>query len=220
MSGGLLSIKRSELATKTLVYSSIVFFATSFKAELITPLKHMFLFDPLTDTNVVFLPLGIIVIISFFEGKQAPLFILPGALISQLTYFDVSVSGIEFFAILAVNVCAASLVFCVLDWTTLCNRREDMMHSRAWRLLLFGGFVSSVLISLMVHSIEQQHSMICAHTAQVVLLNAVGYLIGLFVVLGLLAIFFRCAPRFRRNVTIVRCKQNKQEADSWNNNTR
>ncbi|SLN24926.1 hypothetical protein TRL7639_00833 [Falsiruegeria litorea R37] len=218
MTSGLLKIGRSDFALRTLTYSSVLFLVTAVKAELITPLKHKYLFGPLSDSTVVLLPLGIIVIVSFFEGKQAPLFLVPGALLSQLTYFDPAMPNIDFFAILVVNICTASIVFCVLDWTTLCNRREDMMHSRAWRLLLFGGFVASLLISLLVHSIEENHSVSCAHTAQIVLLNAIGYLIGLFVVLGVLAMLFRYTPGLKKNVTIARCDHSKT-TNGWNNDT-
>ncbi len=205
MTSGRLSEKFSEPLSKMFCHSVFLIGSIVLTGELLLPLQINFVTNLSPTSSIVFLPFGIIVIVSFFEGKRAPLYLLPGTIAGCFLYCDTTLTAVKLIGIMAVNICTAPAIFCLLDWSTLCNRREDMLHPRAWRILILGGFVSSLVTSLLIHRIQHDQEFLCEHSIDIVMQHIIGYMIGMVAVLGALILLFRFSPRLCRTTRVATC---------------
>ncbi|WP_415402120.1 hypothetical protein [Tateyamaria sp. SN3-11] len=172
-----------------MLHSGTLLLAYAFTWQVIMPVQANFLTQLPSLAMVMYLPFGIKVISAFFEGWRSMVYLAPGAAIGLGLFtnlrFDAPLTYLTFLA----SYGAAPAVFCLLDWAL---GRDRQFHSPkvGWRILLFGGLVTSVVSPVMIHLVRYQ-TMPSSDFALSLTKYMVGDIVGLVAVLFLLLAVFR-----------------------------
>jgi len=182
-----------DALAKTALHSGALLAALVITWQVIRPLQAQVapVISPLIPL-VVYLPFGIKVLCAYFDGFRSVLYLMPGALLANQFFFHNpwDMPG-TWLAILA-SYGSAPAVFLLMDWAALSARPRAGLHPRAWRVVLVGGVVASLLGASLVHVIKQGR--IPDGQAMTSLMTyALGDMLGLVVMMLLLVWLFRLA---------------------------
>lgn len=174
---------------KTALHSGALVIAYVVTWELIMPGQRLFMTMLPTLATLFYLPFGIKVISAFFEGWRSIVYMMPGIAIGNMYWVNMPFDTLTTYATWAASYGTAPAIFAMLDWTIRDDRR-NVTAGQAWRTMIVGGAVSSVLISVLVHVIR--HRNIPQDDFIVSMLKyMVGDMLGLLAILALLMCVFR-----------------------------
>lgn len=172
-----------------MLHSGTLLLAYAFTWQVIMPVQAQFLAKLPSFAIIMYLPFGIKVISAYFEGWRSMVYLAPGAAIGLGLFtnlpFDNPLTYLTFLA----SYSTAPAVFCLLDWA-LGRDRQFHPPKVAWRILLFGGLVSSVVSPVLIHLVRYQ-TLPSTDFALSLTKYMVGDIFGLVAVLFLLLAVFR-----------------------------
>ncbi|WP_040402261.1 hypothetical protein [Celeribacter baekdonensis] len=136
------------------VHSGALFLAMAITWLVISPLQKLIL--PQTkvqniSATLIYLPFGIKIISAFFEGWRSVLYLLPGAVLSSVLFMDLSWATSYAYISLCISYGTAPLIFSAVNWASHCVHHPAPRPELSWRKLIAVGFLSSVMISLLIH---------------------------------------------------------------------
>ncbi|MFP4326894.1 MAG: hypothetical protein ACLFQL_02705 [Paracoccaceae bacterium] len=140
---------------KSVFLSCALFLGVVVTYAVVLPVQAWFLPTLSTDAALIYLPFGIKILAAYFNGWRSVPYLLPGALLANLVYFDNPMSEWITYATLAISYGTPPAVFALLDWSTLSDRRRDLPPRAGWRVLVVGGLISSLLSGLLLHLLWQ-----------------------------------------------------------------
>ncbi|MCF2870815.1 hypothetical protein L0664_07030 [Octadecabacter sp. G9-8] len=185
---------------KMALHSSAVFIAYCLSWLVISPVQNHLLPNLFTLISLFYLPFGIKIISAFFEGYKSMIYLAPGVLISFALFVEMPLGAMKTNMTLLISYGAAPTVFILLDWLKA-DGAHGLSASQAWRTLVLGGAISSVLISFLIHGVW--HDTIDPNVMFSSMLRfIIGDMLGLAVVLSVLMGVFRLRSkrsRYRAN---------------------
>lgn len=177
----------AEILPKILVYNGLLLLTVLTNIYIIDP-SVRYLFPAVSAAiSLLYLPFAVKLMVSFFEGFRAPLYLLPGAIFIDAYFFTGGQITPE--RLFALMFCYAlpPFAFAVTDWLIMSDRRVALTHPRTWRNLYVAGFIASCLCALMMYGtgLKETADMSLRDGVQVLISFIVGDLSGLTVMLML-----------------------------------
>ena len=185
----------TDYVTKIAVHSSAVVLAYAITWTAIMPAQTLMMPMLPTLATLFFLPFGIKVISAFFEGWRSILYLFPGVIIGNWFWVNMPFDAPTTYLAWMASYGTAPFIFAMIDWTTR-NDRRQVNAGQAWRTMIVGGALSSVIISVLIHIIRHrnvpQEEFILS-----MLKYMIGDMLGLLTVLALLMCVFRFLRKAR-----------------------
>ena len=173
------------------VHSGALFLAMVLTWLVISPLQKLIL--PQTkvqgiSATLIYLPFGIKIISAFFEGWRSVLYLLPGAVLASVLFMDLSWTSSRTYISLCISYGTAPLIFSAVNWASHCAHHPVPSPELSWRKLIAVGFLSSIMISLLIHLFY-----VYPNTQSVdIRLNAIKFALG--DMLGLITVLMLLPP--------------------------
>ncbi|WP_181892948.1 hypothetical protein [Falsiruegeria mediterranea] len=187
-----------ETVSKLSCYSACLLALTWFSVEVVLPLQRWLLPSLSPYAIMVYLPFGLIVVVSYLESWKAFVYFLPGAIFVHHVYVDPVFSIFECVSVILVEYNLPILVFVVLDWVLVCDRQSTIESTRSWRILCLGGLLSATGVSIIVHSIERQRIEFDAPSLEVAVQYLIGDFVGFVAFLAFATLCFRLPAKIGR----------------------
>ena len=144
-----------NMLARTLLSSGALLAALVVTWQIIRPLQAEYAtILPSMAPLMIYLPFGIKALCAYFDGFWSMVFLMPGALLANQVFFHNPWELPSTWLAILASYASAPFVFLLMDWATLADRRRHSLHPRAWRVVLFGGAVSSLLGASLVHVIK------------------------------------------------------------------
>ena len=173
---------------KLLVFTSALVSMILVTHEVIVPFERALLPSSVGGT-LIYLPLGLWVLVAYYERWRATFYLAPGLAIGLMLYGHPDLSPLSKVVQLTVMATSAPLVFAVLSWA---NGRPNAPISDqfAWRFILVAGAITAIVnaIGLNMARLEQLPQ---TASVEAVLQFSLGGSVGLLCCLALLSVVFR-----------------------------
>ncbi|WP_417268525.1 hypothetical protein [Celeribacter baekdonensis] len=171
------------------VHSGALFLAMAVTWLVISPLQKLILpqIGMLGGGAIlIYLPFGIKIISAFFEGWRSILYLLPGAILASVLFIDLPWGSSRTYISLCISYGTAPFIFSAIDWASRCGHHVPPSPELSWRKLIAVGFLSSIMISLLIHIFYVPHDTASFDLRLNAIKFALGDMLGLIAVLALL----------------------------------